>query len=191
MQSLPEGYEIREMNHEEFNPLWQKRAKEVFDETSIFSLMEALSEAEKSKMADLAKQMGELFLLRLGLFYRGEFVGWASGGQESKETFYMRNSAILPAHRRKGLYTQLMSRVLEIVTERGFQKIYSRHTTANNAVIIPKLKAGFVITSIEISDIFGALVHLSYFPNPIRFKMMNYRTGEIKPDDEIKKYLKI
>ena len=71
---------------------------------------------------------------------------------------------MLPGHRRKGIYTALMHRVIETVVEKGFQKIYSRHSVTNNDVIVPKLKAGFVISSMEISDVFGVLVHLVYFP---------------------------
>lgn len=66
-----------------------------------------------------------------------------------------------------------------------------RHSATNNAVIIPKLKAGFVITSMEISDMFGVLVHLTYFPKVLRRKMITYRVGDMKPDEEIKKCLKI
>jgi L-amino acid N-acyltransferase YncA len=190
MSPLPTGYEIREMPQEEFQPLWQKLAKEVFAETSIFNLQDALSEEENSKMLSLQQKFSSVYRLNLGLFYREEFVGWATGNQEMQASFYMRNSAVLSAHRRKGLYTHLLQRMLALTAQQGFQKIYSRHTAANNPVIIPKLKAGFNITALEISDIFGALVHLSYFPNPIRLKMLSYRTGEIKPDDEIRKLLK-
>lgn len=101
----------------------------------------------------------------------------------------MRNSAILPEHRRKGLYTQLLEETLRRVSADGFQKIYSRHSATNNDVIIPKLKAGFTISSLEVSDVFGVLVHLVYFPKKLRRKIMVYRVGDAKPDDEIKKCL--
>jgi L-amino acid N-acyltransferase YncA len=97
----------------------------------------------------------------------------------------------LPAHRRKGLYTALLNQTTDQLKEMGFQKIYSRHSATNNDVIIPKLKFGFTITSLEISDIFGVLVHLVYFPKELRRKMMVYRVGDIKPDDEIRKCLDI
>ena len=99
----------------------------------------------------------------------------------------MCNSGILETHRRKGLYSALMGRVVEAATAEGFQKIYSRHTSTNNAVIIAKLKAGFSITSFELSDTFGVLVHLSYYPNAVRRKVQDFRAGQAKPDDQIKK----
>jgi hypothetical protein len=43
----------------------------------------------------------------------------------------------------------------------------------------------------EVSDMFGTLIHLHYFPKELRRKMMDYRVGQIKPDEEIKKSLGI
>lgn len=127
----------------------------------------------------------------MALFYKNDFIGWSFGFQESIETYYMCNSAILPDHRRKGLYTKLVETTLEIVKEIGFQTIYSRHTTTNSAVIIPKLKAGFLITHFELSDKFGSLIHLTYFTKEVRRKILDYRAGQTKPDDEIKSLLGI
>jgi hypothetical protein len=59
----------------------------------------------------------------------------------------------------------------------------------NNDVIIPKLKAGFLITSFELSDTFGSLVHLTYYPSPLRRKVQVYRAGDLFPDEEIRKAL--
>ena len=189
---LTDGYSIREMSHEEFEPLWDKHASDIFDDNSqIFRVFQWLNEEEKIKIKALRESMGTPYQLRLGLYFRDEFVGWSAGHQESAETYYMRNSAILPAHRRKGLYSLLLTETLRIVKEKGFQKIYSRHNATNNAVIIPKLKAGFTISSLEVSDMFGVLVHLTYFPKELRRKMMVYRVGDMRPDDEIKTCLSL
>ncbi len=184
---LPTGYEIKQMTTDEFAPLWNEHAPRIFDDNSqIFRFFQHLTEGERAKAQELQSLMGSPFQLRLGLFFKNEFVGWCIGNQESAETFYMRNSAIFPEHRGKGLYRALLQATLATVTEKGFQKIYSRHTATNNAVIIPKLKAGFVITSFEVSDLFGVLIHLTYFPKDIRRKMLVYRVGDMNPDDEIK-----
>lgn len=71
----------------------------------------------------------------------------------------------------------------------GFQVVVSRHNLTNNAVIIPKLKAGFVISGFEVDDRFGTLVKLSYFFNPLRRKLLDVRVGQSAPDDEVKKLL--
>lgn len=187
--SLPNGYEIRSMIWEEFAPLYNLNAKKIFENSQIFRFHQHLSETEKSKFNELGQTFKNAYELNLALFYKNEFVGWCSGDQHSAEAFYMRNSAILPEHRRKGLYSNMLDETIRILTEKGFQKIYSRHNATNNPVIIPKLKAGFVISAMEVSDMFGTLVHLSYFTNPLRRKMMIYRTGDLMPDEEIKKAL--
>lgn len=183
-------YQIRSMTAAEFDPLFQRYTKEFFDdETLVFRLRDALSDAERSRLRKLSANMGEPFTLSLGVFYKNEFVGWHFGRQDSAIQYYMQNSGILPEHRRKGLYSELVKRVVEVATEMGFQSIWSRHNATNNAVIVPKLKQGFVLTGLEVTDIFGTLVHLYYFPKEIRRKMTDYRVGQIKPDAEIKSYL--
>lgn len=189
---LPLGYEIRTLSNKEFNPLWENYAPTIFDNKSqIFRLYKYLSNEEKDKVTTLKNQMGTPIHLNLVLYFEGQLAGWCAGHQESSETFYMRNSAILPDHRQKGLYTALMSYTINEMTKVGFQKIYSKHSATNNDIIIPKLKFGFKISSIEISDLFGVLVHLVYFPKNLRQKMLTYRAGDIKPDEEIKNCLGI
>ena len=189
---VPIGYVIREMSAEEFGPLWKEHAPKIFDNNSqIFRVFDYLSDDEKSKTKDLQSFLGQQYQLRLGVFHNGEFAGWSAGHQESSETYYMRNSAILPEHRRKGLYTALLKRAVTTLSEKGFQKIYSRHSATNNDVIIPKLKVGFTISALEVTDMFGVLVHLTYFPKELRRKVMVYRVGDAKPDDEVRRCLKI
>jgi GNAT superfamily N-acetyltransferase len=189
---LSEGYEIRELSDDEFTSYWDAHAEKIFDDDSqIFRVFDFLTEQEKAKVRVLRSLMGTPYQLRLGLFHHDQFAGWSAGHQESSETYYMRNSAILPAHRRKGLYSALLKQTLETVIAKGFQKIYSRHNATNNPVIIPKLRAGFSISSLEVSDMFGVLVHLTYFPSALRRKVMVYRVGDMKPDDEIRKCMKL
>ena len=190
--NLPAGYGIRTMTPEEFDPLFRHHTQRVFDdETQVFRMRETLTETEREKLQGLAGGMGKPFELRLGVFHDGEFVGWHYGRQDSYASFYMQNSAILPAHRRRGLYAALMAQVVRLATEAGFQDVWSRHNATNNAVIIPKLKRGFLITALELSDTFGTLIHLHYYPKEARRRMMDYRAGQIKPDAEIKKLLGI
>lgn len=185
-------YHIRSMTNEEFNPLFQKYTQLFFDDaTQVFRLRDSFSDQEREKAKKLSANMGQPFELQLGVFHRNDFVGWHYGRQDSAVQFYMQNSGILPEHRNKGLYTELLKQVLKVTTEMGFQGIWSRHNATNNAVIVPKLKQGFVITAMEVTDLFGTLIHLTYFPKEIRRRMTDYRVGQIKPDEEIKKYLGI
>jgi hypothetical protein len=78
-----------------------------------------------------------------------------------------------------------MELAMEHITDLGFQRIYSRHKMSNNAVIIPKLKAGFVITGFEVAMMyFGNLVELSYYTNPRRRELLEVRTGMRRPSEE-------
>ena len=185
-------YSIRVMPQDEFDPLFRKYTEKFFDEKSqVFRLREALSDIERSKLKKLNEATGNPLELRLGLFKNSEFIGWNYSRQESAFNLYMQSSAVFPEFRRNGLYSELAKKVVSIGAEVGFQTIYSRHVATNNDIIIAKLKLGFRITSIELSDIFGTLVHLAYYPNEVRRKMLDYRSGYIHPDEEIKKYLKL
>ena len=118
-----------------------------------------------------------------------KFVGWHIGLQtDGGAAFYIQNSAVLKKHRRKGLYSALLDRTIQIVDNMGYQAIYSRHHMTNNAVLIPKLQRNFKITSFELSDRYGSLVHLTRYKSKTRNKVLDYRTGLIRPDKELLSY---
>ncbi|MBS1537033.1 MAG: GNAT family N-acetyltransferase [Bacteroidetes bacterium] len=177
-------YSYRLLTWDELRPLFEMHRTKSFSHNMYFNVVGALSESEREASQLLSKNTGNLFRLNVGIYYQNEFVGWHFGGQESNEKYYMRNTALFPEHRGKGVYSALLPHILSIIEKKGFQIIYSRHHATNNAVIVPKLKAGFIITGFEITDQFGTLVHLSYYFNPLRRKAMLFRTGEEVPDEE-------
>ena len=81
-----------------------------------------------------------------------------------------------------------LDRTIQIVDNMGYQAIYSRHHMTNNAVLIPKLQRNFKITSFELSDRYGSLVHLTRYKSKTRNKVLDYRTGQIRPDKELLSY---
>jgi len=115
---------------------------------------------------------------------KDEIIGWSFGMQKSAEDYYMINSAVFPEYRHQGIYTQMMKMAVDLVSKLGFQRIYSRHKMSNNHVLIPKLKFGFTITGFEVNDIFGNLVVLSYYTNPVRRELLEIRIGTKKLDSE-------
>lgn len=190
--SLPEGYRFVELPHKEFQDLWSQWGPKIFSENDTsMDTRKVLSEQELANFRELHKNLSQMIRFNICIFKGDEFCGWFNGDQYNAETFYMRNSAILPNHRKKGLYTALLHAVLAKVKAMGFQIVLSRHTTVNNAIIIPKLKAGFVITALEVSDRFGTLVHLSYFFNETRKQIIEFRAGDRKPDAKMKDILGI
>ena len=184
MTKLPDGYEIKEITFSECEKLSMPYKKIIFDDK------EQILRFDEANISGCSNQLNPL-TISLGVFCQGKFIGWSTGLQTNTHEFYMMNSAILEEHRRLGLYTMLLKSMLKQAQESGFSRVFSRHNACNNSIIIPKLKLGFLITGTEISDVFGILVHLSFYTNNIRSKTALYRTGYTKPDDEIKKHLKL
>lgn len=189
--AIKNGYTIKEMEAKDFFPLFGEHYDSLFGDDHTFFPDKNLSEIENQKKKNLKKRMGDPFHLYLGLYSpNNEFIGFSFGFQESEETFYMAASAVLPEHRNMGLYSELVKYVIKRTTDEGFQTIYGSHCATNNAVLIPKLKLGFIFSKIELSDMFGTIIHLQYFTNPLRRKVMDYRSGLKVPDSEIKSVMK-
>lgn len=189
--TIAEGYELREVPAEEFRSFLTEHRPRLLG--GDFSCMpeEYLSDDEKRAQEQLADRMGNLFRLRLGVFYNGSQVGWSFGTQLDRGKFYMVNSAIFPEHRRKGLYKSMLEKAVGIVAAQGFQLITSSHIATNSPILIAKLKAGFIITGFELSDVFGLMVNLTYFTNPTRRKIMDFRAGRSRPDADLRRLLGI
>jgi hypothetical protein len=191
---LPTGYSIKEIQTEEFAKLWQKPGKKFFNDAS---LMYDSKQVHTKKELNQFKKLREIFnskqhfRIYLGLFYKNKFVGWSWGIQETATVFYMCNSAVFENHRQKGLYTCLMKEMLKRVTEKGFAKIYSRHMITNNDILIAKLKQGFKITTFELSDAYGTMVHLTYYPSKIKNEILDFRSGHMRPNPKLKKIFKL
>jgi ribosomal protein S18 acetylase RimI-like enzyme len=148
---------------------------------------EIYSEIEREKLKALNKSFNHPYLYHAVVRNEMNVVGWTWGYQDSRDSFYMVNSGVLPEHRGKGLYSRLLQTTLQKLVNKGFQRIWSRHNNTNNEIIVPKLKHGFQITGTELSDIFGSLIHLTYFTNTTRKKVLNFRSGHLRPDTEIKR----
>jgi len=179
---IMDGVEMRSMPADEFIPLFWKFRPVVFSNQPSVDVRMLFSDAEKAGLDELNSMMGSPLQLNLGIFRGSEFIGWHSGHQKSREEFYMMNTAIFPEFQGMGIYTAMLKIIPEVLTQAGFQVISSKHSATNNRVIIPKLKAGFVISGLEISDRYGTLVRLEYFTNPKRRELMDFRSGQALPD---------
>lgn len=189
-QPLFDDYTYVTLTSQAFTPLFNRYRPVVFGQTFGYQPEAIFSEDEAASVRRLQQQMSNRYRLRLGVFHRQtEFVGWTVGWQRDNDAYYMANTGILPAHQNKGIYTHLLPVLLKIVRDEGFQLVESRHTASNNRVIIPKLKVGFVLSGFEVSDQFGTLVWLRYYFNETRRRMVDVRTGEQAPDDELRRLL--
>jgi len=116
--------------------------------------------------------------MQWALEYNGDIIGWTYSYQQDHETLYMCNSAIAQEHRGKGLYSMMLQHVLAVAKELGFQVVTSKHYASNNAIIVPKLKAGFIITGMALDEKYGLMVHLTRYLHPERERIAISRIGE-------------
>ena len=119
--------------------------------------------------------------IRVGAFDGDRLVAASHGWFEAGVNFYIGMSAVDPAYRRRGLYTRLLNEIEQAVRERGGALISSHHVATNNAVLIAKLKLGYVISGLEFVESMGLLVRLALHLTPERRALFASRTGTLKP----------
>ena len=145
----------------------------------------ALDEAELAASPRLAERLENAFHLYLGIFERDRLIGWSWGRQESSDEYHMVVTALFPEYRGLGIYTGLLPEIFRRVQAEGFQIVYSWHYPDSPEVLVPKLKAGFVIGGFRLWDQFGLLVQLIYPFNPKRRELFGYRVGRGRISDRI------
>jgi ribosomal protein S18 acetylase RimI-like enzyme len=97
--------------------------------------------------------------------------------ENMQETYYMKNSAVIAEYRNKGVYSKMLDFVIKELQREGFQVVTSIHHGNNPAVLIPKLKKGFVISGTEFHEKFRFLVELKLFFNEERKKAYGKSMG--------------
>ncbi len=118
--------------------------------------------------------------LRVGAFIGDRLVAWSYSKGEGSQ-LHMVNSGVLPDLRRRGIYSSLVGATISYAEANGFSKIFSRHVPSNNAVIIPKLRLGFIVSAFEYSEVYGPLVHLTYIVGAKRRELYRARSVPIVP----------
>ncbi|MFD1731654.1 GNAT family N-acetyltransferase [Deinococcus malanensis] len=112
--------------------------------------------------------------------HQGQVAGWQLSRQWDRRTAYMVNTALLPAHRGQGLYSRLLPVVLRALQAKGYDLVRSHHHATNNAVLIPKLRAGFFMQGLQVDEhgVMAVLVH-SFAPE--YQEAMHLRSGLHRP----------
>lgn len=118
----------------------------------------------------------------------GEVAGWQYSRQWDARTAYMVNTAFLPAHRGQGLYTRLLPVVLAALETEGYRLVRSHHHATNNAVLIPKLRAGFRIQGLQV-DGHGVMAVLIHAFDDVYREYMDARSGLTHPKGEVARRL--
>lgn len=120
--------------------------------------------------------------------FQDEVVGWQYSRQWDARTAYMVNTGLLPAHRGQGLYTRLLPPVLAALRARGYALVRSHHHATNNAVLVPKLRAGFRLQGVQVDD-HGVMAVLIFSFEELYRDYMDVRSGLKRPAGEVARAL--
>lgn len=159
------GYVIEEAPREIFSKEQNKIFSKVFPPSGV-SYVPSKEESKKLDpcFLEYRKIHSERFLIR----HKGKVVGWFQGEMEDFETFYMRNTGILPAHQNKGVYKKFLSVLETYIFKLGYARISSQHAPHNSRVLIVKLREGFIIVGQETHERWGVLIKLVKFASKKR-----------------------
>jgi len=175
-RQLDNNYVVREATREELNAGLDKHFVAVYANRSSAPLNFAVDENSQSKM-DERRNVDRRYRLKMVILHKEEIIGWHYGYATDAETYYMQNSAVIVEHRGRGLYSELLKAVLEKLAQDGFQVVTSIHHPNNPAVLIPKLKQGFVISGMHFHERFKSVIELKLIFNPERKKAFNQSLG--------------
>ena len=168
------------------------RVLDKFPEPAYTALLdEAFSHYEESALlTDVAREetaarsagqeLGDDKALRIGAFRGDTLIGWTFASPDGATLLYMINSGVAPGERHKGIYSELARLVIEHARSKGYTAILSRHAANNNAVIIAKLKLGFLVSGFEYSEVYGPLVRLTFLLGNLRRTLYKSRSTPIR-----------
>lgn len=179
MEKLFGDYYIKEVSRKEFAEIFKAYHKTVFTEPPPPEPAGIRSKGNEKKKKALLSNTSSMQRLNLAIYHKKKVIGWMWGKQVDHETFYMVNTGIFPKYQGKGIYTALLEKLLSLLKDMGYEVVKSHHYINNNRVILAKLKQGFLITGVEISEFFGTLLCLTYFYNEKRREAYNRRVGSI------------
>ncbi|WP_374032440.1 GNAT family N-acetyltransferase [Bdellovibrio bacteriovorus] len=169
-KDLGSGFTVKEVSAVELNACLDEHFASVYSNRHEAEAVPFDDPQAQAKIDERRKQE-QRYRLRLAVFFEGSIVGWHYGHATDAETYYMQNSAVLPSFRGKGLYAKLLTCTLQKLQEEGFQVVTSIHHPNNPSVLIPKLKAGFIVTGMQFHERFRSLIELKYIYNPERRKL--------------------
>ncbi|MCA2960435.1 MAG: GNAT family N-acetyltransferase [Silvanigrellales bacterium] len=169
---------VRPIDRQVFNAFLDTHGHVLFPHALVFDFGSLLSLQERREAARLEASTPSGARFYFGVFEGNTLVGVQESCQRERGTLCMNVSGVLPENRRRGHYGRLLSAVVALAQARGFQRVTSRHVASNNAVLIAKLKAGFLLSGFEICDEQGLLATLVLHLNESRRTVHAFRTGQ-------------
>lgn len=158
--TLPTGESIRAVSREDLETVSTRYFDEIFP-----SYKEGVPFHLSGARRDQVKPMSRLYdrvHRESFVFYsaKDEPIGWHIGDAEDMLTYYLRQTAIRPHAQAKGLYTAFCIRLSNYLADIGYERLTSCHQVTNRKMLIRKLKDGFVIAGLEITERWGPMVKL-------------------------------
>ncbi len=156
-------------------PAFTQLVNAVFADAQRVAIMERLCPRPVVAAAVLP-----LHRVRVGAFAGEALVGWSHGWREPGGQLCVASSAVLPQYRRQGIYTRLLAAIQEQALALGCHRVTSHQRADNSAVLIAKLKAGYVICGMEFSSEMGLLAKLARDLDPARHALFAARIAAIQ-----------
>lgn len=135
------GYTARRISLETYRDACARLEDRIFGGNSVY----AFGRAPRPPVP-----LGETF--SWGIFAGDDLVGWSHAEQRDERTVDMADTGLLPEHQGRGLYTRLLPELLETFRAAGYVLVTSRHRATNNRVIVPKLRAGFLLQGLNLYE---------------------------------------
>lgn len=173
---LGDGYALR--------PVSTAAAWDVADALESLAFDSVSFDWQKEMIVPAAQFQRWAWIVRHG----DEIAGWQVSRQWDRRTAYMINTALLPPHRGKGVYSRLLPVILAHLAAQGYDLVRSHHLATNNAVIVPKLRAGFRLQGLEV-DHHGVVAVLIHSFNDLYREYMDVRSGLTRPQGEVARRL--
>lgn len=168
---LPEGIIARSVDLQTYFDVEDALEPIVFPENSQiarwFNLPQARNDERKKALFALQRQTHQDAVV----FYDGDKpIGWSAGRMLGASEFMMDVTGIHPDYQSKGIYRHFLRQYLIYLRDIGYERVVSYHSPTNRAVLIAKLKVGFIIAATEFRENAGASVKLTYFLHEDRYQ---------------------
>jgi ribosomal protein S18 acetylase RimI-like enzyme len=159
-------------------PAFSELVQSAFADYAPSDTLAAVLEDEAQAASGVPRRSTNL--LRVAAFLGDTLVGWSQSRIDADATLHMINSGVAPLERRRGIYSQLVRWTIAQAGPQGGARIDSRHAASNSAVIVAKLKLGFVVSGFEYSEVYGPLVRLTYLVHDRRRQLYAARARPLR-----------
>jgi L-amino acid N-acyltransferase YncA len=184
---LAGDYRLERVGEDAYWDRHEEELREHFPPDALFYREDLLSPDRRAARERVRAEEGADHLTDFWLVHApgGGLAGMFSCRQRSADQFELYHVTVHLDHRGRGLYAELLDRVVAYAQKLGFSTTVSEHAPSNNAVLIRHLKAGFRIIAMEIDPAHGMSVRLAYFHEPALLKAYEYRCGLATMDDTL------